>query len=312
MTRHVDRDQPRASWSAAMTLPREIVPGRFYLITRRCTQRQFLLRPDKETNNAFIYCLAVAAARCEIDVLLPCAMSNHVHTVVYDPRGNLPAFTAHFHKLLAKCQNALRGRWENMWASEQVCCVRLVDPADVMRKLVYTATNPVKDRLVERAHQWPGVNGLTELLGQRPLRATRPRHFFRPDGAMPAEVALHLVLPPDLGDPDRFRAALRDQVAAAEAVVAAERRRTGAGVLGCRAIRRQSWRDSPTTCEARRTLRPILAARSPWSRLEALQRNREFLEAYREARRLWLAGEASTFPIGTYWLRRFAHVPLAT
>jgi REP element-mobilizing transposase RayT len=60
-----------------MTLPREVIPGRFYMVTRRCTQRQFLLRPDKETNNAFIYCLAEAAQRFGIDVLLPCAMANH-------------------------------------------------------------------------------------------------------------------------------------------------------------------------------------------------------------------------------------------
>jgi hypothetical protein len=58
--------------------------------------------------------------------------------------------------LLAKCQNVLRGRWENLWAAEQVCDVRLVDPADLMRKLVYAATNPAKDRLVERVHHWPG------------------------------------------------------------------------------------------------------------------------------------------------------------
>ena len=60
-----------------MTLPRQVLPGQFYLITRRCTQRQFLLRPDPETNNAFTYCLAEAAERYEISVLLPCAMSNH-------------------------------------------------------------------------------------------------------------------------------------------------------------------------------------------------------------------------------------------
>ena len=125
-----------------MTLPREVIPGRFYMITRRCTQRQFLLHPDKETNNAFIYCLAEAAQRFRIDVLLPIAMANHHHTVIYDRHGTVPAFTEHFHKMLAKSQNAYRGRWENFWSSEQVCVVRLVDAADVMRKLVYAATNP--------------------------------------------------------------------------------------------------------------------------------------------------------------------------
>ena len=48
---------------AIVTLPREILPGRFYRVTRRCTQRQFLLRPDAATNNHFTYWLAVAAAR---------------------------------------------------------------------------------------------------------------------------------------------------------------------------------------------------------------------------------------------------------
>jgi REP element-mobilizing transposase RayT len=295
-----------------MTLPRQIIAGRFYMVTRRCTQRQFLLRPDRETNNAFIYCLAEAAQRFDIDVLLCCAMANHHHTVIYDRHGVVPAFTEHFHKMFAKSQNALRGRWENFWSSEQVCTVHLVDAADVMRKLVYTATNPVKDRLVERVHHWPGVNGLAALLGQRPLHATRPRHFFRSQGRMPEAVTLRLEIPPELGAPASLLAELRQQVAAAEAAVAAERKRTGAGVMGRRAVLRQSWRDSPGSREPRRTLRPQIAARSQWTRIEALQRNREFITAYRAARERWLFGKPIAFPVGTYWLRRFAHVPLTS
>jgi putative transposase len=245
-----------------MTLPREIIPGRFYMVTRRCTQRLFLLRPDKETNNAFVYCLADAAQRCGVEILLTCAMSNHHHTVLFDRNGTVPAFTEHFHKLMAKCQNAWRGRWENLWSSEQVSIVHLVEPADVMHKLVYVATNPVKDRLVEKVHQWPGVSGLAALLGGRTLHATRPRHFFRADGPMPATVTLNLVLPHELGEPQQLVAELREQVAAVEAAAAAERMRTGARVLGRRAILRQSWRDGPASREPRRNLRPRFAART--------------------------------------------------
>jgi hypothetical protein len=64
--------------------------------------------------------------------------------------------------------------------------------------------------------------------------------------------------------------------------------------------------------EPRRNLRPRIAARNPWSRLEALRRHREFLAAYREARARWIDGDAIPFPVGTYWLRWFAHVPLAS
>jgi len=49
-------------------LARPVVPGSTYMITRRCTQRQFLMRPDGETNNAYVYCLAVAARRFRIEV----------------------------------------------------------------------------------------------------------------------------------------------------------------------------------------------------------------------------------------------------
>jgi REP element-mobilizing transposase RayT len=294
-----------------MSLPREVVPGRFYLLTRRCTQRQFLLRPDADTNNAFVYCLAEAAERFAIDVVLTCAMSNHHHTVIFDRLGAYPAFLEHFHKMLARSGNALRGRWENFWSAEQACVVRLVDAEDVMRKLAYTATNPVKDGLVEKVHHWPGINGFTALVAGRPLRATRPRHFFRPDGPMPEAVTLRFVIPPELGDARDVERELASRVAAVEASVAAERRRSGARVLGRRAVLAQSWRGYPAGHEPRRNLRPRVAAHSRWSRIEALLRNREFLVAYRDARRRWIAGHAAVFPPGTYWLRRFAVVPLA-
>jgi|SRR5688500_16743165 putative transposase len=71
-------------------LPRQVPPRQFYLITRRCSRREFLLRPDLATNNAFLYCLINAALRCEIDVVLPCVMSNHYHAVIYDRAGRYP------------------------------------------------------------------------------------------------------------------------------------------------------------------------------------------------------------------------------
>ena len=83
--------------------------AKIYLITRRCSQRLFLLRPDPATNNAFLYCLIDAARRCQIDVLLPCAMSNHYHVVIYDRAGRYPEFIEHLHKLGGEGPDA--GTW---------------------------------------------------------------------------------------------------------------------------------------------------------------------------------------------------------
>ena len=106
-----------------MSLPSEVLPGRTYMVTRRCSERCFFLCPAHETNNAFIYCLALAAARTGVQ-----------------------------HEFVAKSQNALRGRFENFWSSEQTSVVRLVEPNDVIDKMLYALTNPVKDPLVD--HVW--------------------------------------------------------------------------------------------------------------------------------------------------------------
>jgi hypothetical protein len=54
-----------------------------------------------------------------------------------------------------------------------------------------------------------------------------------------------------------------------------------------------------------------VATRSKWARIEALLRNRAFVVDYASARAQWREGIPAMFPSGTYWLRRFAYVPVA-
>ena len=93
------------------------------MLTRRCTQRQFLMRPDDEINNAFLYCVIEAAQKFGISVMLPQMMSNHHHTVIYDPHGYAAEFMERFHNQLAKCPTCCVDRWENMLSSEPPCVV---------------------------------------------------------------------------------------------------------------------------------------------------------------------------------------------
>jgi putative transposase len=294
-----------------MSLPRQVLAGAYYMITRRCTQRQFLLRPDKATNNAYLYCLIEAAVRLKVDVLMMCMMSNHHHVVIHDRFGRFPEFIEHLHRMIARSQNALRGRWENFWASGQTSVVRLVNREDILRKIAYVAGNPVKGQLVDRVDHWPGVNGFRVLLARKVLTASRPRHFFRENGPMPARVSTRLEIPEELGDREAFVAELEALVSQIESDAAQERRRTGGRVLGRGAVLRQSWETTPSTIEKRREMSPRIAARNMWARIEALTRNRAFVRAYAAARALWREGIEVLFPAGTYWLRRFAGVPIA-
>jgi hypothetical protein len=270
-----------------------------------------LLRPDPVTRNAFIYCMGVAQMRSEVDVMGLVQMSNHLHDDVYDRHGRAPIFYRDFHGLLAKCLNARWGRWENFFATTQTNVLHLEQREDLIRKLVYTFTNPVKDGLVERVMDWPGANGYEALITGKPLRATRPKHFFAEDSTLPDEIELHLRIPPELGDHDEIVAEVKRRVEEFEASEAARRAETGQRVLGRNAVMRQSWNKSPTNRKLRRGLRPTIAAKDLSARLEAIQRKREFVRDYREARRAMLAGTPIPFPAGTYWLRRFAGVAVA-
>ena len=298
----------------AMTAPRMILPDRFYMITRRCAQRMFLLRPDPATHQTFLYCLIHAASRWDIMIVLPSAMSNHHHTIIYDRHGQVIEFMQHFHSLLARSMNALRGRWENFFATEEPSLVELVDRNDILDKLRYAATNPVKDGLVERVADWPGVNGFESLVSGQPVTVSRPEKFFRVTGDMPEQVEFACRVPvnhPKIGDVAGFLKELGELVAQTEQELARARAAEGRRVMGPRRVLRQPWSDSPTSHEPRRGPRPRVAARSTWSRLCALQRNQVFIEAYRAARTLWLAGLDAVFPRGTFWLRRFARIQVA-
>lgn len=288
-------------------LARPVHPGETYLFTRRCTQRQLLMRPDKETNNAFIYCLAVAVERTGVQLYFTLANGNHHHTGGQDTQGNYPEFLELFHKLFAKCQNALHGRWENFWAAEQASAVRLEEPGDVLDKMIYALTNPVKDHLVEKASDWPGVSSLQALLTGKELTAYRPKHFFRDDGSMPAKVTLKFHRPKGYEHltQEQFAALVMARIAEVERKAREERR--GGRVLGVKAILRQRPTDRPEPQEPRRQLIPRVAARNKWRRIEALLRNKVFLAAYAKARDAFKRGVPNVlFPEGTYWLARFA------
>src|SRR5687767_14986156 len=176
-----------------MSAPREVLPGRTYLVTRRCTQRQFLLKPSRRTNEIVRYCLAVAASKTGVLVHAVCIMSNHWHGVVTDPLARLPEFLEHFHRLLARAQNASLGRWENLWSSDKTSVVLLVSDQDVLEKMAYTMANPTAAGLVRSPRQWPGV--ITTRVGER-CTVDMPDVFFDPEGALPASISLEFTRPP--------------------------------------------------------------------------------------------------------------------
>jgi putative transposase len=294
-----------------VTAPREILPGSTYLLTRRCTQRQFLLKPSRRTNQLVRYCLAVAASKTGVLLHAVCFMSNHWHGVVSDPYARLPEFLEHFHRLFAKAQNASLGRWENLWSSDKTSVVLLVSDDDVLQKMAYTIANPTAAGLVRSPREWPGV--VTTCIGER-CSVDMPDVFFDPEGALPETVELEFVRPPIY--PQLEQAELGRHLATAVHRHVREARgsmaRQGRKFLGAKAVHQQPFDAVPKTTEPRRNPNPRIAAAQPAERVQAIRNLLAFLRNYRTAWHAWRHGKRDqVFPAGTYALRIYARVACA-
>lgn len=291
-----------------MSMPRPVYPGATHLITRRVSQRMYLLRPSRAVDNIVRYTIAVAARKYGILLHAITVMSNHYHIVLTDPLGRLPDFERWCNSILARALNAHHGRWENFWAPEQPSNVRLIDPEDVLAKVVYTLSNPVAAGLVSHGEKWPGLR----LFSPGVRKVLRPRGFFVEEGGLPDVVELELVAPP-LGLPSHqsYRLIL-ERVAAKEAEIRAAFRREGRTFLGATRVLAQKTSDAPATPEPRRQLSPRVACRNTWHRIEVLQRCKVFLAEYRSALRAWkLRIRDALFPYGTFLMSQRFGVTIA-
>lgn len=294
-----------------MTAPRQIVAGVCYLVTRRCAQRQFLLKPSKITNAVFLYVLALAVQRFGIRLHAFCVLSNHFHLVLTDPYARLPAFHQLLDALVARAVNASLGRWEAFWAPDTYSAVRLLSRSDIVEKTAYVLANPVAAGLVGTGSAWPGLWSAPALIGGEPLVVKRPKHFFDPNGGLPEEVTLQLASPPGFDCAEEFKKELERALEAREAE-ARSRWLAHGGFLGVARVLTQKPMARPRPGEPRRKLNPRIAGRDKWKRIEALGRLVEFLRSYRVAWKARQAGNAEmVFPHGTYLLRVLHGVPCA-
>jgi hypothetical protein len=294
---------------------RPIYPGRSYKITRRCISQLLLLSPGtraEELTNFIGYCLAHAAALYGIQVHASVWMSNHHHTDVTDPDGNLVPFKQLLHSMIARGRNAQLGRNDSFWSGDAACDTRRPTDDASLQDLVYTLTNPVKDGLVKWGRLWPSFTTIGWRFGET-RTFKRPAWFFDESGKMPEEVSLTLVRPPIF--PKLDDAALYDMLMARvrehELELQRDTRSKGRRFMGLRKLARQHWNRSPTSFEERFTVAPKFAASSKWLALAELQRDRDWERRYAAARALQRAGMPAVFPAGTYWMQRFAGVNVA-
>lgn len=274
-------------------------------MTRRCSERRFFLTPSLVLNELVLYVLALAAERYGVLVHAMCVLSSHVHLVVTDVDGRLPAFMQYLDSLVARAMNYRLGHGENFWATDGTyTAVEPIDPPDVLAKIAYVLANPVAAGLVRFGADWPGLRTAPEQIGTATLTAAKPTWFFDPEGYLPDKVELRIVLPPRVHSGTAFRALVCAEVDALEEKHRREFAAKGRRFLGVARVLAQDPLSGPKSERPKFGLKPRIAARDTWRRIEALLRLKSFEKEYRDALARWRSGDRSVvFPAGTYLMR---------
>lgn len=296
-----------------MTHRRIITDGRTWALSRRTTRRHFLFNPDetRRIEQAYWYCLAIAANKHGILVHAACLMSTHAHEVVTDTRSELSLFLQLFHLNFARCVKALR-RWPaEVFDKAETSAVHLKTSEAMMESLAYLIANPVEALAVRYARDWPGAQTLPKHVGSRTIRVERPDSYFRPGNPdYPDIIELELHMPATLQcdyGTELAQERIAERVREREHQTWQEAKRTGRSFLGLRRVLKFAHSTRASSYEEFGSLNPkFAAAGDAAASAEAVKERRLFNAQYDEALAAWTAGDrTAVFPMGTWWMRIF-------
>ena len=140
-------------------------PSQIMFATVRCLQGRLFLSPSARTNDVLGGVLARAVRRFEVELFAFTFASNHLHLLLRAPRGNISQFMQYLLSNTSKKVGALvnwRGSfWERRYSAEPV-----LDEGGVLDRLRYILSHGVKEGLVRRCQEWPGLSCLPDLQGR--------------------------------------------------------------------------------------------------------------------------------------------------
>jgi putative transposase len=294
-----------------MSQPRRIRSGVTWFITRRTTRRHFLFRPDADgtSKRIYWYVTAVLAAKFGIELHAVQMLSTHLHEVLTDVRGVLPAFLRERNRILANVLKCHR-RWpEEVFQRAAASCVELYGPDAVAKEIGYTLANCVEAGLVNAPEHWPGPTVGVDEIGTRVVEVDRPPIYFDEHNPVwPARAAIGITMPESLlkayGNRARdvLRGAVTEAVARARSVAQAANRR----VRDFARLFRVPFTKRARSAEPLRARNPTFAtAGNAALTRQAIAEVHAFRTLYRRAREAMKSGlGVLPFPEGTWrWCR---------
>lgn len=289
-----------------MTPPRRHIAGQVVLLTRRCFQRRFFLRPDNFINNVISFETARASVRHSQAVHASMAMSNHIHQVSTDTTGKRSDFMRDAMREISRARNWHLKRRDSLWDGRPFGDTVLLKRETIERKLLYTWLNPVQAGLVRRAKDWPGFKILPKHWGKR-LRIKRPDFYY---GRNTPEYIEFTPMPPPGYDEmtlEEVRTHFETLLKNAEDEIH-KKWPKNKRVRGALRICKINPFACPKTPSPLRELSPRFACKDSETLQLAIQRYKDFVDDYQRQRLKWMKGKKVEFPCGTVQLRRRAPI----
>ena len=139
--------------------PRYVEPNSLVEVTVRCTQGRYLLRPSPKLNETFIGVLGRAQEKTGLSLVGTVAMSSHYHLLaVPKDQEQLSRFMCFVNGNLSREVGRLHGWPGTLWESRYHSIPVDNDEAAQVARLRYLLSQGVKEDLVERPEEWPGVH----------------------------------------------------------------------------------------------------------------------------------------------------------
>ena len=278
---------------------RHFDPGTMYFVTSRTIQSRFLMAPSRNTNELIGGILARAVRQCQVELFAYVFTSNHFHAMVRAPSAvAMSKFMQRLQSNIAIKVGRLVG-WRGRFFARRYSAEPIVDEGAQVERLTYILSHGVKEGLVSKCRQWPGLSCAQALLEDGKASVHSWRNW-----------TLRWKMEVDEDhDVDRFSAKCPSDTEVLELTPlpcwAALTARERSGLVAQLIAEIDAAAPNTTTPDARHISNqdphgaPIKTKHSPRPKahastkgrwIEAVRRYRDFLSAFRRASREWLSG----------------------
>jgi REP element-mobilizing transposase RayT len=281
-------------------------------ITNRTIQGRYLLRPGPSFNDIFLGILGRTQRLHEMAIAAVSVLSNHFHILlIVDDAQEVASFMRDLQSKVAREVNRLTGWRGPVFERRYEMTVVTDEEGAQVERLKYVLANGVKENLVERVSQWPGVHSAEALIHGLPLEGhwfDRTRQYAARNqgeklGREAFVFAESVVLSPIPCwahlPADRYRERMQALVEEVDAEAALARQRSGAKVLGVKAILAQAPLTRPGSVA--RSPAPLVHAATKAARKMFYEIYAEFVSAFRTAAEALRQGRRDvSFPAGSF------------